>query len=586
MATRMLQRRGTAEQWTTANPVLGAGEIGFETDTGKLKVGDNVNTWSDLAYFVNAEDLSGELGDYATQEYVDSAIENVVGLAPETLDTLAELATALGDDPAAITTIQASIDGLSGQTQQLDSQLSVLTGHVDGEVEDLSGQISSLGDLVTELSGSVDGLETSVESVGDEVASLNTALVAQGSQINTNTTNIQNINAAILEKAPLDGPIFTGNVTLPETTLIGDVTGSEVGYLSGVTSSIQNQIDAKLDSGVASGTYAPLNDPTFGGTVVLPGTTTIGNVSSNEIEYLVGATSEIQTQIDAKAPSADPTFTGTVSGVTKTHVGLGNVDDTSDADKPVSTATQTALDDKASLAGATFTGDVTVETNMLIEGNLTVSGTSTTINATDLAISDPLIYLAAEQYTEDVLDVGFLAATGEVGGTEASHLHSGLFRDVSDDKKWKLISNVPHPVSNTVDITNAVKDTLVVGNIEADGVVFSDGIQTKAGIASLSTFTEKTASYELDTLDHKDNVVEMNSSDPLTFTIPANSDFAWPIGASMDIIATGTGLVTIMGADGVTVNSTPGLKLRTQWSSATILKRGPDTWIAYGDLKA
>jgi uncharacterized protein YoxC len=582
----MLQRRGTAEQWTTANPVLGAGEIGFETDTGKLKVGDNVNTWLDLAYFVNAEDLSGELGDYATQEYVNTAIENVVGLAPEALDTLAELATALGDDPAAITTIQASIDGLSGQTQQLDSQLSVLTGHVDGEVEALSGQISSLGDLVTELSGSVDGLETSVESVGDEVTSLNTALVAQGSQINTNTTNIQNINAAILEKAPLDSPIFTGNVTLPETTLIGDVTGSEVGYLSGVTSSIQNQIDAMLDSGVASGTYAPLNDPTFGGTVALPETTTIGDVSSDEIKHLVGVTSAIQTQIDSKAPSADPTFTGTVSGVTKTHVGLANVDDTSDADKPVSTATQTALDDKASLAGATFTGDVTVQTNMLIEGNLTINGTSTTINATDLAISDPLIYLAAEQYTEDALDVGFLAATGEVGGTEESHLHSGLFRDVSDYKKWKLISNVPHPVSNVVDVTNAVKDTLVVGNLEADGVVFSDGTQTKMGVASLTDFVEKTASYTLDDLDHRDNVVEMNSSDPVTFTIPANSDFAWPVGASMDIIATGTGLVTILGADGVTVNSTPGLKLRTQWSSATILKRGPDTWIAYGDLKA
>jgi hypothetical protein len=40
---------------------------------------------------------------------------------------------------------------------------------------------------------------------------------------------------------------------------------------------------------------------------------------------------------------ASPTFTGTVSGVTKTHVGLGNVDNTSDANKPVSTAQQTAL---------------------------------------------------------------------------------------------------------------------------------------------------------------------------------------------------------------------------------------------------
>ena len=44
--------------------------------------------------------------------------------------------------------------------------------------------------------------------------------------------------------------------------------------------------------------------------------------------------------------SANPTFTGTVSGITKAMVGLGNVDNTSDMDKPISTATQTALDDK------------------------------------------------------------------------------------------------------------------------------------------------------------------------------------------------------------------------------------------------
>jgi hypothetical protein len=53
---------------------------------------------------------------------------------------------------------------------------------------------------------------------------------------------------------------------------------------------------------------------------------------------------------DNKAPIASPTFTGTVGGITATHVGLGNVDNTSDADKPVSTAQQAALDLKASLS--------------------------------------------------------------------------------------------------------------------------------------------------------------------------------------------------------------------------------------------
>jgi hypothetical protein len=63
-----------------------------------------------------------------------------------------------------------------------------------------------------------------------------------------------------------------------------------------------------------------------------------------------------QAALDLKANIASPTFTGTVSGITATMVGLGNVNNTSDANKPVSTAAQTALDLKANLASPTFTG--------------------------------------------------------------------------------------------------------------------------------------------------------------------------------------------------------------------------------------
>ena len=50
-----------------------------------------------------------------------------------------------------------------------------------------------------------------------------------------------------------------------------------------------------------------------------------------------------QTALNLKAPLASPAFTGTPTGITKAHVGLGNVDNTSDANKPVSTAQATAI---------------------------------------------------------------------------------------------------------------------------------------------------------------------------------------------------------------------------------------------------
>jgi hypothetical protein len=67
----------------------------------------------------------------------------------------------------------------------------------------------------------------------------------------------------------------------------------------------------------------------------------------------------LATGLGLKANIASPTFTGTVSGITKAMVGLGSVDNTADTAKPVSTAQQTALNLKADLTGASFSGSIT-----------------------------------------------------------------------------------------------------------------------------------------------------------------------------------------------------------------------------------
>ena len=69
--------------------------------------------------------------------------------------------------------------------------------------------------------------------------------------------------------------------------------------------------------------------------------------------------SSLTTTLGSYATKASPTFTGTVSGITAAMVGLGNVNNTSDANKPISTATQTALNLLAPKASPAFTGTVT-----------------------------------------------------------------------------------------------------------------------------------------------------------------------------------------------------------------------------------
>jgi len=78
----------------------------------------------------------------------------------------------------------------------------------------------------------------------------------------------------------------------------------------------------------------------------------------------------------------------------------------------------------------------------------------------------------------------------------------------------------------------------------------------------------------------------MGKATAQTLTVPTNATVAWPVGTSISILQTGAGQVTVAGAVGVTINATPGLKLRAQWSSATLLKRATDTWVLFGDLSA
>lgn len=58
VVTQFQFRRGTAAQWTSANPTLAAGEFGYETDTGKAKIGNGSTAWTSLAYAI-----TGEVGD-------------------------------------------------------------------------------------------------------------------------------------------------------------------------------------------------------------------------------------------------------------------------------------------------------------------------------------------------------------------------------------------------------------------------------------------------------------------------------------------------------------------------------------------
>lgn len=105
---------------------------------------------------------------------------------------------------------------------------------------------------------------------------------------------------------------------------------------------------------------APLASPAFTGTPtgIAKAHVGLGNVDNTSDAAKPVSTAQ-QTALDLKAPLASPAFTGTPTGIAKAHVGLGSVDNTADSAKPISTAQQTALDLKAPLASPAFTGTPT-----------------------------------------------------------------------------------------------------------------------------------------------------------------------------------------------------------------------------------
>ena len=109
----------------------------------------------------------------------------------------------------------------------------------------------------------------------------------------------------------------------------------------------------------------------------------------------------------------------------KADVGLGNVDNTSDVNKPVSTAQQTALDLKANLASPTFTGTVSGITKAMVGlGNVVNADTTTTSNITD-SLNKRFVTDA------DLITISDALITSDIGVTVQSYNPETTFNDVS-----------------------------------------------------------------------------------------------------------------------------------------------------------
>jgi hypothetical protein len=201
------------------------------------------------------------------------------------------------------------------------------------------------------------------------------------------------------------------------------------------------------------------------------------------------------------------------------------------------------------------------------------------------------------------------AGTGTAGVSGLSHTAGASVKHVLTSSDLIFFRNNASPVasfgfSGSTSGTTTVQATAVAGTTTLTLPAATDTLVGKATTDILTnktltsptingatigtsiinlTINAQTGTTYTPVLADNGKLVTLSNASAITLTVPTNASVAYVTGAQINIEQIGAGQVTVVGDTGVTVNGT-GTKLRTQWSAATLVKLGTDSWTLIGDL--
>ena len=626
-------KRGTTSQWDSSiTPLLG-GELGYDTVTKTIKIGDGTTLWNSLLPLnkVEIDEISQDaiysaltdfigIGTNITVEYNDAGNYIVLDTGPNVvlsadLSTAIESANEYAD--TAVAGLGNSLDGtyltisdigningvapLDGNilipdayipsSIARDSEIITSYNDLDDKPTLFDGDYNSLSNAPTLFSGDYDDLSNKPNiALGAVKWTANHYLLPGGE-------NTRYLAGDIVWDG---GNIFVANFdneSLPTTN---------TQYWSQVGPGKRLNIDGRDIPNIIWDNI--LNKPTLfdGNYNNLSNLPTLFSGSYNDL-------SEAPTLFDGdynSLTSLPSLFSGSYDDLSELPTLFsGSYNDLSD--KPSIPTDVSNLSDSTNLLtpanNTSLTGTTSVE-SLNVTGNLTIGGTTTTVNAQDLVVSDPLIYIG-EDNTSNVVDLGFV-----VSFNNGTYQHAGIVRDATDGK-WKVFEGVVSEPTTVVDFTSAtygiVKAGTFEGSLTGNASTVTDGVYTtgsysdpswltisksKVGLSNVDNTTDEdkykneyvsstSTSLTISSSSHKFKVLEINSSNAISVNIPNDTqDSGWQVGSYVEIRQVGTGQITVTKDSAVTYNAPESqYKTRTQWSSLFIEKRAANTWLVTGD---
>lgn len=359
-------------------------ENGLETTTvtantvmiGEVNVGTTLSSHTEDADIHITSEERNAWDAKATTDYVDEKIADLVDSSPETLDTLNELAAALGDDPNFATTVAEQIGlkanevDLSSHTSNKDNPHEVTATQIGlGNVNNTSdinkpvstAQQAALDELRDELSEFIVS-ESDEWIIADENGNVIAKVDENGLETTTVTANKMLVNGTNIETRlnELNEDIVVLNA---DENTVGSVDKKIADAIMAENLS-QYATDEDLD--------AHIND-------------TVKHITADErIAWNAKANqTDLTSHVSNKSNPHD---------VTASQVGLGNVDNTADIDKPVSTAQQAALDNLKNELSETIVSEsdewIIADEDGNIVARIDENGLETTTVTADVVIVD------------------------------------------------------------------------------------------------------------------------------------------------------------------------------------------------------